>query len=76
MLAYDGLHYDALAVEAFRGAPEEVDITLFSTTDPLAGGCLYHINSLIIFQRKLRIVLHILRCHKGVRAVHLFESPV
>lgn len=27
MLIYDGLHYDALAVSAFEGAPEELDIT-------------------------------------------------
>ncbi|KXZ49583.1 hypothetical protein GPECTOR_20g439 [Gonium pectorale] len=29
MLIYDGLHYDALAVAAFEGAPEELDVTLF-----------------------------------------------
>lgn len=28
MLIYDGLHYDALAVSAFEGAPEELDITV------------------------------------------------
>jgi len=28
MLIYDGLHYDALAVAAFDGAPEELDITV------------------------------------------------
>lgn len=28
MLIYDGLHYDALAVSAFDGAPEELDITV------------------------------------------------
>jgi len=28
MLIYDGLHYDALAVAAFEGAPEELDITV------------------------------------------------
>ncbi|EIE18214.1 OTU-domain-containing protein [Coccomyxa subellipsoidea C-169] len=31
MLIYDGLHYDALAVAAFEGAPEDVDITMFDT---------------------------------------------
>mmetsp|Transcript_3378 Transcript_3378/g.6286 ORF Transcript_3378/g.6286 Transcript_3378/m.6286 type:complete len:361 (+) Transcript_3378:168-1250(+) len=36
MLIYDGLHYDALAVEAFPGGPEEVDLTVFSSTGPLA----------------------------------------
>ncbi|BDA47793.1 probable ubiquitin thioesterase OTU1 at C-terminar half [Coccomyxa sp. Obi] len=29
MLIYNGLHYDALAVAAFEGAPEDVDITMF-----------------------------------------------
>eukprot|EP00955_Chlamydomonas_euryale_P029980 316285-Chlamydomonas_euryale.AAC.1 len=29
MLLYDGLHYDALAVAAFEGAPEELDVTIF-----------------------------------------------
>jgi hypothetical protein len=28
MLIYDGLHYDAMAVAAFEGAPEELDITV------------------------------------------------
>jgi hypothetical protein len=28
MLIYDGLHYDALAVAAFDGAPEELDVTV------------------------------------------------
>jgi hypothetical protein len=28
MVIYDGLHYDALAVSAFQGAPEELDITV------------------------------------------------
>lgn len=29
MLLYDGLHYDALAVSAFEGAPETFDVTIF-----------------------------------------------
>jgi ubiquitin thioesterase OTU1 len=29
LLIYDGLHYDALAVAAFEGAPEELDVTMF-----------------------------------------------
>ncbi len=29
LLIYDGLHYDALAVAAFEGAPEELDVTCF-----------------------------------------------
>lgn len=29
LVIYDGLHYDALAVEAFEGAPEELDVTAF-----------------------------------------------
>jgi ubiquitin thioesterase OTU1 len=28
MLIYDGLHYDALAVSAFEGAPEDMDVTV------------------------------------------------
>eukprot|EP00879_Flechtneria_rotunda_P011124 GHRR01011621.1.p1 GENE.GHRR01011621.1~~GHRR01011621.1.p1 ORF type:complete len:261 (+),score=91.75 GHRR01011621.1:25-783(+) len=31
MLIYDGLHYDALAVSAFEGAPEDLDITILQT---------------------------------------------
>ncbi|XP_057550867.1 OVARIAN TUMOR DOMAIN-containing deubiquitinating enzyme 2 isoform X2 [Amaranthus tricolor] len=30
MLLYDGLHYDALAMSPFEGAPEEFDQTIFS----------------------------------------------
>ncbi|KAM0936592.1 putative ubiquitinyl hydrolase 1 [Dioscorea sansibarensis] len=30
MLLYDGLHYDALAISPFDGAPEEFDQTIFS----------------------------------------------
>lgn len=29
MLIYDGLHYDALAVSAFEGAPEDMDVTVY-----------------------------------------------
>ncbi|GIL68475.1 hypothetical protein Vafri_21747, partial [Volvox africanus] len=29
LLMYDGLHYDAMAVAAFEGAPEELDVTMF-----------------------------------------------
>ena len=29
MLIYDGLHYDALAVAQYDGAPEEMDVTVF-----------------------------------------------
>lgn len=30
MLIYDGLHYDALAISPFEGAPEEFDQTIFA----------------------------------------------
>ncbi|KAL6534866.1 OTU protein [Orobanche gracilis] len=30
MLIYDGLHYDALAMSPFEGAPEEFDQTIFA----------------------------------------------
>jgi hypothetical protein len=33
MLIYDGLHYDAMAVAAFEGAPEELDITVAQVRD-------------------------------------------
>ncbi|QDZ18414.1 putative ubiquitin thioesterase OTU1 [Chloropicon primus] len=36
LVIYDGLHYDALALSAFSGAPEEVDITLFEVDAPIA----------------------------------------
>lgn len=29
MLIYDGLHYDALALEMFPGAPKDFDVTIF-----------------------------------------------
>ncbi|EFN51272.1 hypothetical protein CHLNCDRAFT_28255 [Chlorella variabilis] len=32
MLIYDGLHYDALAVAAFEGAPEQLDVTVIPTS--------------------------------------------
>lgn len=32
MLIYDGLHYDALAVSAFEGAPEDMDITVMQVS--------------------------------------------
>jgi ubiquitin thioesterase OTU1 len=35
MVIYDGLHYDALALSAFDGAPEEIDVTLFETASLL-----------------------------------------
>mmetsp|Transcript_16465 Transcript_16465/g.22759 ORF Transcript_16465/g.22759 Transcript_16465/m.22759 type:complete len:371 (-) Transcript_16465:28-1140(-) len=35
MLIYDGLHYDALALEPFPQAPEEVDCTIFDTASSL-----------------------------------------
>jgi ubiquitin thioesterase OTU1 len=30
---YDGLHYDALSVEACPGAPESADVTMFDVDD-------------------------------------------
>jgi hypothetical protein len=32
-LVYDGLHYDALAMAAFEGSPEEVDCTVVGVDD-------------------------------------------
>uniref|UniRef100_A0A061QXM6 Ubiquitin thioesterase OTU n=2 Tax=Tetraselmis sp. GSL018 TaxID=582737 RepID=A0A061QXM6_9CHLO len=34
MLIYDGIHYDALTMKAFEGAPEEIDITIFAHGTP------------------------------------------
>ncbi|KAG2437463.1 hypothetical protein HXX76_006113 [Chlamydomonas incerta] len=34
LLLYDGLHYDAMAVAAFEGAPEELDVTCFEASSP------------------------------------------
>ncbi|KDO62677.1 hypothetical protein CISIN_1g0286611mg, partial [Citrus sinensis] len=36
MLIYDGLHYDALAISPFEGAPEEFDQTIFPVQKDLA----------------------------------------
>ncbi|GAQ81675.1 OTU-like cysteine protease [Klebsormidium nitens] len=36
MLIYDGLHYDALALEMFPGAPKDFDVTIF-TVDETGG---------------------------------------
>ncbi|KAB1215203.1 Ubiquitin thioesterase OTU1 [Morella rubra] len=37
MLIYDGLHYDALAMSPFEGAPEEFDQTIFAVQDRTIG---------------------------------------
>ncbi|KAK7818929.1 ubiquitin thioesterase otu1 [Quercus suber] len=37
MLIYDGLHYDALAMSPFEGAPEEFDQTIFAVQDGTIG---------------------------------------
>ncbi len=34
MVIYDGLHYDALALAAYEGAPERLDETMFTVGDP------------------------------------------
>jgi hypothetical protein len=33
MLLYNGIHYDALALSPYYGAPEEEDITIFPSDD-------------------------------------------
>lgn len=33
-MLYDGLHYDALAVSPFPGAPEDMDATVFPVDGP------------------------------------------
>ncbi|CAL9017626.1 unnamed protein product [Prunus brigantina] len=37
LLIYDGLHYDALAMSPFEGAPEEFDQTIFAVRDSTIG---------------------------------------
>ncbi|KAF5461098.1 hypothetical protein F2P56_020919 [Juglans regia] len=37
MLIYDGLHYDALAMSPFEGAPQEFDQTIFDVHDGTIG---------------------------------------
>ncbi|KAI5334015.1 hypothetical protein L3X38_024148 [Prunus dulcis] len=37
LLIYDGLHYDALAMSPFEGAPEEFDQTIFAVKDSTIG---------------------------------------
>lgn len=37
MLVYDGLHYDALAMSPYDGAPEEFDQTIFAVNDGTIG---------------------------------------
>ncbi|KAL3147363.1 hypothetical protein ABBQ32_002844 [Trebouxia sp. C0010 RCD-2024] len=37
MLIYDGLHYDALALAAFQGAPEELDVTIIEPAGQQSG---------------------------------------
>lgn len=44
MLIYDGLHYDSLAVAAFEGAPEDLDITVLQVG---AAGCFMHVRSVL-----------------------------
>lgn len=38
MLIYDGLHYDALALAAFKDAPEELDVTITEQASQQAAG--------------------------------------
>jgi hypothetical protein len=34
MVIYDGLHYDALAIAAYEGAPEALDVTVIPSSGP------------------------------------------
>ncbi|KAG1365329.1 ubiquitin thioesterase OTU1 [Cocos nucifera] len=43
MLIYDGLHYDALAMSPFEGAPEEFDQTIFTVDNGIG-----HVESLTL----------------------------
>ncbi|KAG2488512.1 hypothetical protein HYH03_013015 [Edaphochlamys debaryana] len=47
LLLYDGLHYDAMAVAAFEGAPEELDVTRFERGAPGAGAIMQAAEKLV-----------------------------
>ncbi|KAK3238239.1 hypothetical protein CYMTET_51734, partial [Cymbomonas tetramitiformis] len=73
MLLYDGLHYDALGLEAFPGAPEEVDCTIFSThggeaaqTAVLAEQLVREAHRAKAFTDVANFTLRCLVCQKGV----------
>jgi hypothetical protein len=57
MLIYDGLHYDALAVSAFEGAPEELDITMFAAPSSEAEMYDAGAKKLVSWQRQGGVVL-------------------
>jgi hypothetical protein len=46
MLLYDGLHYDAMALQSSPGASEATDITLLPVNGQLAGTSLPHMQPL------------------------------
>lgn len=49
-----GLHYDALALAAYEGAPEAKDQTMFSLDDPLLDDVLVGASSLVCRYHDLR----------------------
>ncbi|KAF9672992.1 hypothetical protein SADUNF_Sadunf11G0102000 [Salix dunnii] len=55
MLIYDGLHYDALAMSPFEGAPEEFDQTIFTVLeDRTIGPAEGHVLHLVKDQQRKR----------------------
>ncbi|KAB5534827.1 hypothetical protein DKX38_017913 [Salix brachista] len=55
MLIYDGLHYDALAMSQFEGAPEEFDQTIFTVLeDRTIGPAEGHVLHLVKDQQRKR----------------------
>ena len=69
-LLYDGIHYDACVKSLFAGAPEELDLSLFESSDELA---MAGVRELVAAQNKLRkftdtanFALRCLVCQKGL----------
>ena len=53
MLLYDGLHYDAMAVQSAPGAAEATDITLTPVTGELAGAYALHVSCCRMYVSKV-----------------------
>jgi hypothetical protein len=73
MLLYDGLHYDAMAVQSSPGAGEATDITLTPVTGELAGALSLHVACCVCVQAA-RLCQHSLRRTQPRSAVGLFDA--
>jgi ubiquitin thioesterase OTU1 len=56
---YSGIHYDAVAMTPFEGAPEALDQATFATTDDWAFGCALGLATEL---RKVRLLFYRWRC--------------